>query len=121
MKAEPGRSRWPATARQPARAYACPVSAEFTASPSPLYSYEYLSQQPRLTPSEQCLSASAANPTLHSAQLASVHVLASRPITAGDVVPVLVAQERVGSVSQAADAAAGWLTRITVLSLLRAR
>src|SRR4030095_17260710 len=110
MKAEPGRSRWPATARQPARAYACPVSAEFAASPSPLYSYEYLSQQPRLTPSERCLSASAANPTLHSAQLASGHVLASIPI----VVPVLVAQERVGSVSQAAGAAAGWLTRITV-------
>jgi hypothetical protein len=62
-----------------------------------------------LAPAQRRLSSCAANPASHSGQLTARDVLPGIPITAGILVPVLVAQEHVGSVSQAAGAAAGWL------------
>jgi len=69
-----------------------------------------------MTPSERRLSASAANPASHSGQLPARDVLPGIPNAAGILVPVLVAQERVGSVSQTADAAAGRLTALDALT-----
>ena len=68
-----------------------------------------------MAPAERRLSSSAANPTLHPAQLTSRDVLAGMPITTGIRVPVLVSQKRVGSMSQASGAAAGWLTALDPL------
>src|SRR4029453_4649431 len=59
-----------------------------------------------LAPAESRLSSSAANPASHSGQLAEGDVLPGIPITAAIPVPVRVAQERVGAVSQAVGAAA---------------
>ena len=44
------------------------------------------------------------------------HVFPGIPVKAGLCIPVLVAQERAGSVSQAAGATAGWLTALDPLS-----
>jgi hypothetical protein len=68
-----------------------------------------------LAPAERRLSSCAANPASHSGQLTERDVLPGIPVTAGIPVPVLVPQERVGSVSQAAGAAAGWLTALDPL------
>src|SRR5262245_943124 len=67
-------------------------------------------QQSCLAPAERRLGSHATNPASHSAQLASMDVFPCIPITTGKGVPVLIAQEDIGAVSQAAGAAAGWFT-----------
>jgi len=67
-------------------------------------------QQSGLAPAQRRLSSCAANPMLYTAQLAVRDVLPRIPITSCGAIPVLVAQECIGSVSQAVGAAAGWLT-----------
>jgi hypothetical protein len=69
-----------------------------------------------LAPAERRLSSCAANPASHSWQLAERDVLPGIPITAGIPVPILVTQERVGSVSQAVGATAGSLTALDPLT-----
>jgi hypothetical protein len=74
-----------------------------------------LSRVACLTPAERRLSERGESSFLLGATRAR-NVLASIPITAGDVVPVLVAQEYVGSVSQTTGALAGSLTALDPLS-----
>ena len=94
---------------------ACRLSAG-APRPAPLNFSEKPPEEASLPPPERRLSSRTTNPAPHSRQLASGHVLASVPLTAGGAVPMLVAQEPVGAVSQAAGAAARRLAALDPLA-----
>jgi hypothetical protein len=73
-------------------------------------------QQSGLAPAQRRLNSRAANPTSHSGQFATRDVFPRVPGTARIPVPIPITQECVGSVSQVAGAAAGWLAALDPLA-----
>jgi hypothetical protein len=73
-------------------------------------------QQSGLAPAQRRLNSRAANPTSHSGQFATRDVFPRVPVTARIPVPIPITQECVGSVSQVAGAAAGWLAALDPLA-----
>ena len=94
---------------------ACRLSAG-APRPAPLNFSENPPEKASLPPPERRLSSRTTNPAPHSGQLISRHILSAVPITAGGAVPVLVAQEPVGAVSQSAGAAARRLAALDPLA-----
>ena len=69
-----------------------------------------------MAPAQRRLSSCPANPASHTGQFATRDVFPRVPVTARIPVPIPITQECVGSVSQAAGAAAGWLAALDPLA-----